>query len=215
MKSVKWFGMSLAACLLMSTVAWAAEKAEQPVVFKAGDISFTILKSDGETPVDGAKIKLSRSAKSKVLAEAVANKDGQAVIPMENGKYFLKVEGRNISEMNVAADGTIAECRVVLDDDKAGLVVAGGAGAAAAGAAAAGTGAAAAGTGAAVAAGTAATASQLTRRRSVLEPSQRWLWVVRRLWWRRAVVMRSMTITNRHLVPIRAICNLGRGRSSS
>ncbi len=157
MKSVKWFGMSLAACLLMSTVAWAAEKAEQPVVFKAGDISFTILKSDGETPVDGAKIKLSRSAKSKVLAEAVANKDGQAVIPMENGKYFLKVEGRNISEMNVAADGTIAECRVVLDDDKAGLVVAGGAGAAAAGAAAAGTGAAAAGTGAAVAAGTAAT----------------------------------------------------------
>lgn len=158
MKKINWVGMVLAACLLMSTVAWAAEKAEQPVIFKSGDISFTILKSDGETPLDGAKIKLSHSAKSKVLAEAVANKDGQAVIPLKAGKYFLKVEGRNISDMNVADEATIAECRVILDNDKAGLILGGGAGAAAAGVAAAGTGAAAAaGTGAAVAAGTAAT----------------------------------------------------------
>ena len=157
MKKINWVGMVLAACLLMSTATWAAEKAEQPVLFKSGDISFTILKSDGETPVDGAKIKLSRSAKSKVLAEAVANKDGQAVIPLKAGKYFLKVEGRNISEMNVADAATIAECRVILDGDKAGLILGGGAGAAAAGVAAAGTGAAAAGAGAAVAAGTAAT----------------------------------------------------------
>ena len=157
MKRMNWIGMVLAACLLMSPVAWAVEKADQPVIFKSGDISFTILKSDGETPVDGAKIKLSHSAKSKVLAEAVANKDGQAVIPLKAGKYFLKVEGHDISDMNVADEATIAECRVILDNDKAGLILGSGAGAAAAGVAAAGTGAAAAGTGAAVAAGTAAT----------------------------------------------------------
>ena len=154
MKRIDWVGMALAACLSMSTVAWAAEKAEQPVVFKSGDISFTILKSDGETPLDGAKIQLSRSAKSKVLAEAVANKDGQAAVPLKAGKYFLKVEGRNISDMNVADEAAISECRVILDDDKAGLILAGGAGAAAVGVAA-GTGAAvAAGTAAAVGAGT-------------------------------------------------------------
>ena len=154
MKKINWVGVGLVACLLMSTMAWAAEKAEQPVLFKSGDISFTILKSDGETPVDGAKIKLSRSVKSKTLSEAVANKDGQAVISLAAGKYFLKVEGRNITEMNVADEAAITECRVVLDDDKAGLVLVGGAGAAAAGAAVAGTGAAAAGAAAAIGAGT-------------------------------------------------------------
>ena len=130
--------------------AWAAEKVEQSVLFKSGDISFTILKSDGETPMDGAKIKLSRSAKSKVLAEAVANKNGQAVISLAAGKFFLKVEGRNITEMNVADEAEITECRVVLDNDKAGLILAGGASAAAVGAGAA----TAAGAAAAVGAGT-------------------------------------------------------------
>ena len=147
MKKMNWVGVGLVACLLMSTMAWAAEKAEQPVLFKSGDISFTILKSDGETPVDGAKIKLSRSAKSKTLSEAVANKDGQAVISLAAGKFFLKVEGRNISEMNVADDAAITECRVVLDNDKAGLMLVGGASAAAVGAGAATAGAAAIGAG--------------------------------------------------------------------
>ena len=156
MKKRSWFGWVLAVSLSMSIGAWAAEKADQPVIFKSGGIEFTILKSDGETPVDGAKIKLSQSAKSKALAEAVADKDGKAVISLVAGKYFLKVEGRNISEMNVADDAAIKECRVILNDKKAGLIVAGGASAAAVGVGAtAGTGAAvAAGTAAAVGAGT-------------------------------------------------------------
>ena len=141
MNKSRWIGLALAAAALLTCGAWAQEKASPSVQFKTGDIAFTILKSDGVTPVEEAKIMIRRSARSKALAEAVADKQGNAVITLAKGKYVLNVEGRNISELNVADDAELLVCRVVLDDDKAAAALAAGAGTAAV-AAGVGTGAA-------------------------------------------------------------------------
>ena len=138
MKKQNWMGMILACAMLAAGAAVAAEE----VIFKSGDLAFTILKSDGVTPVEGAEVKVKASARSKALAESVTDKQGNVVLNLAAGQYVLNVVGRNISEMKVADDGVLSVCRVVLDDDKAGLVLAGGAAAAATTAGAAGAGAA-------------------------------------------------------------------------
>ena len=156
MKKQNWMGMILACAMLAAGAAVAAEE----VIFKSGDLAFTILKSDGVTPVEGAEVKVKASARSKALAESVTDKQGNVVLNLAAGQYVLNVVGRNISEMKVADDGVLSVCRVVLDDDKAGLVLAGGAAAAATTAGAAGAGAAGAGAAigaAAVGAGTLST----------------------------------------------------------
>jgi hypothetical protein len=128
-----------------------AQEESQEVRFKSGEITFTILKSDGVTPVDGAEVKIRRTVRSKPFEEKIADSEGTTVIGLEAGEYVLNVQGRNISKLLVADDAVLSVCRVVLDDDKAAAVLAGGAAAAAATTAGAGAGVAA--TGAAVGAG--------------------------------------------------------------
>lgn len=135
-----WTGLVVACAMLAAGAAVAADE----VIFKSGDLAFTILKSDGVTPVEGAEVKVKASARSKALAESVTDKQGNVVLNLASGQYVLNVLGRNISELKVADDGALSVCRVVLDDDKAGLLLTGGAAAAGAGAA---VGAAAVGAG--------------------------------------------------------------------
>lgn len=123
--------MAVAAVLTLASVAWAADQKDQPVRFKSGDLTFTILKSDGVTPVENTEVKVKKSARSKALSEAVTDKQGQVVIGLAAGAYVLNVSGRNISDLTVADDAALTECRVVLDDDKAGLLLADGGAAAA------------------------------------------------------------------------------------
>ena len=124
--------MVAAAVLALASVSWAADAKDQPVRFKSGDLTFTILKSDGVTPVENTEVKVKKSARSKALSEAVTDKQGQVVIGLAAGGYVLNVSGRNISDLTVADDAVLTECRVVLDDDKAGLLLADGGAAAAA-----------------------------------------------------------------------------------
>ena len=124
--------MAVAAVMALASMAWAADAKDQPVRFKAGDLTFTILKSDGVTPVEGTVVQVKKSARSKALGEGVTDKQGKTVIVLAAGGYVLNVSGRDISVLTVADDGTLTESRVVLDDDKAGLLPAGAGGAAAA-----------------------------------------------------------------------------------
>lgn len=118
----------------------AQEEASSSVRFKPGEIAFTILKSDGVTPVENAEVKIRRSARSKPLAEATTDKQGNAVLTLAAGQYVLNVAGRNIADLVVEDGATLAMCRVVLDDDKAALLLTGGAAGAAAAGSTIGTG---------------------------------------------------------------------------
>lgn len=123
MKSGKWIGIVLAAVMLLTCGAWAADPSGQLVKFKTGDVSVTLLQSDGITPMGAAEIKMLAADDSRVLAESVSDRLGQAVVMLTEGRYLLNVSGRTLAVVEAAGDATLTACRVVVPD--AALMVAG------------------------------------------------------------------------------------------
>ena len=123
MKSGKWIGIVLAAAMLLTCGAWAADTAGELVRFKTGDVSFTLLQADGITPMGAAEIKMLAADDSRVLAESVSDRLGQAIVMLTEGRYLLNVSGRTLAVVEAAGDATLTACRVVVPD--AALMVAG------------------------------------------------------------------------------------------
>lgn len=95
----------------------------QLIRFKAGEISFTLLQSDGVMPMSAAELKLLSPENGSVQAEAVSDHLGRAAVALSEGRYLLNVSGQNLSVLDVAGDATLTSCRVVVPD--AALLVAG------------------------------------------------------------------------------------------
>ncbi len=123
MKTGTWFGLALAAVLVLTGGAWAEDPSGQLVRFKAGEVSFTLLQSDGITPMGGAELKMLAADDSRVLAEAVADRSGQAKVDLADGRYLLNVSGRTLAVLEAAGDASLTSCRVVVPD--AAMMVAG------------------------------------------------------------------------------------------
>ena len=117
-----YMAIAVAALFAASSVQ-AADEAGQLVSLKAGDVSFTLLQSDGVTPMGEASIKMLATDDSRVLAEAVSDRLGQAAVALSEGRYLLNVSGRTLAVLEATADATTTSCRVVVPD--AALMVAG------------------------------------------------------------------------------------------
>ncbi|MGB4047190.1 MAG: hypothetical protein WBL24_03370 [Kiritimatiellia bacterium] len=114
----------------------AADGDGQLIQFKTGDVSFTLLQSDGVTPLAATELRMLSPEDGGVLAEAVSDQLGRAVIALIEGRYLLNVSGQNLSVLDVASDATLTSCRVVVpaaamlvagqeeeeDDDRGGAV---------------------------------------------------------------------------------------------
>ncbi len=121
MKKGKWIAITLTVAMLAACGAWA--ESEQLVRFKTGEVSFTLLKSDGATPLAGTELQLLSPQDADVQAEAVSDRLGKAVLSLVEGRYLLNVSGRTLSVLDVADDASLMVCRVVVPD--AALMVAG------------------------------------------------------------------------------------------
>ena len=109
--------------LAASVSVQAAEGDSQLIQFKAGEISFTLLQSDGVTPMSAAELKMLSPENGGVLAEAVSDQLGRAAVALSEGRYLLNVSGQNLSVLDVAGDATLTSCRVVVP--AAAMLVAG------------------------------------------------------------------------------------------
>lgn len=103
------------------TVSAAAEK--QLVQFKAGNIDMTVLASDGVSPLADASIKLLSPEDASLLAEAVADHSGRAVLALDEGRYLLNVTDITLAVMDVSKDATLTSARVIVPDQS--MIVAG------------------------------------------------------------------------------------------
>jgi hypothetical protein len=103
--------------------AWAAQPDAQLARFKTGEVSFTLLQSDGVTPVAETQIKMLSADDSAVVAETVSDKLGKAIVALTEGRYLLNVAGQTLSVVDVAGDASLSQCRVVIP--AAALLVAG------------------------------------------------------------------------------------------
>jgi len=109
--------------LVASVSVQAADGDSQLIQFKTGEVSFTLLQSDGVTPLAAAELKMLSPENGGVLAEAVSDRLGRAAVALSEGRYLLNVSGQNLSVLDVASDATLTSCRVVIPD--AGMLVAG------------------------------------------------------------------------------------------
>ena len=122
MKYSKWVVFVLAVLAIVGS-AWAVDPSGELVRFKSGPLSFTLLESDGVTPMSGAAIQMQTPEDAAVMAESVSDKQGNADLTMAAGRYLLNVSGRTLSVLEVADDATLTACRVVVP--AAALMVAG------------------------------------------------------------------------------------------
>ena len=72
----------------------AADGDGQLIQFKTGDVSFTLLQSDGVTPLAATELRMLSPEDGGVLAEAVSDQLGRAVIALIEGRYLLNVSDR-------------------------------------------------------------------------------------------------------------------------
>ena len=115
--------IAILALALLTVLAMGATAADQLVQFKSGEVSFDLRTSDGVSPLTDATIQMLSSEDSSVLAEAVSDEMGQAVIALDSGRYLLNVSGRTLAVMDVADDATLSACRIIVPD--ASMMVAG------------------------------------------------------------------------------------------
>lgn len=121
---MKWMAVVMAVAAVFAAASVRAEDvAGQLVRFKAGEVSFSLLKADGVTPMKAAELKMLSPDDSRVLVEAVSDNLGKAIVALAEGRYLLNVSGRTLSVLEVAADATLTACRVVIPE--AALMVAG------------------------------------------------------------------------------------------
>ena len=119
----KVMGLMAVLALVASVSVQAADGDSQLIQFKTGEVSFTLLQSDGVTPLAAAELKMLSPENGGVLAEAVSDRLGRAAVALSEGRYLLNVSGQNLSVLDVASDATLTSCRVVIPD--AGMLVAG------------------------------------------------------------------------------------------
>ncbi len=115
--------IAILALALLTVLAMGASAADQLVQFKSGEVSFDLRTSDGVSPLSDATIQMLSSEDSSVLAEAVSDEMGQAVIALDSGRYLLSISGATLAVMDVADDAALSACRIIVPD--ADMMVAG------------------------------------------------------------------------------------------
>ena len=111
----------LSALVLLAAASMALAGALEQ--FKAGDVSFTVLDTDGASPLSSASIKLISSESGDVVAETTADELGQAVVSIDAGRYILNISDINLALFDVDAAEGLSFCRVIMPD--AALLVGG------------------------------------------------------------------------------------------
>ena len=105
------------AVLFVAFVASAGDESPskgQWARFKTGEVSLTLLDSNGVLPLKNAEVKVLSSEDNKELAVTVSDASGRAVVTMAAGRYLLNISGRNLAVVEFADDATLTSCRVVV-----------------------------------------------------------------------------------------------------
>lgn len=108
---MKKFAFVALTLLLAASVAMAGVIPQ----FKAGDISFLLFDKDAVSPLQAAAVKVLDSGSGDVVAEAVSDDLGQAVLALDAGRYLLNVSDLNLAVFDVGADG-LSLCRIYMPD---------------------------------------------------------------------------------------------------
>jgi len=82
----------------------------------SGKCSMTLLQADGIRPMAGASLKLQATKDGSEAASATSDKAGKCIVSLEEGRYILSVDGKNLTLVDAHEKGQMAWCRIVVSD---------------------------------------------------------------------------------------------------
>lgn len=106
----------LALSVTLGLTAQAADEAKRIPHFKTGDLTITLLDTDGINPLAGAALTLTDAQSGDQVVEAQASKSGVCEINLENGRYVLGVDGKNITVVDASEQGDMDWARIIVND---------------------------------------------------------------------------------------------------
>ena len=112
MKSMTWMSIALIATAIMATAADEL-KVKIPSV-TSGECSITLLEADGIRPMVNADLKLQATKDGSIAASTVSDKSGKCIVKLEDGRYILSVDGKNLTLIDASKKGEMAWCRIVV-----------------------------------------------------------------------------------------------------
>ena len=112
--SIAVFSLAVLFAAFVATAGSESQGQGQWVRFKTGEVSLTLLDSNGVLPMKNAEVKLLSSEDNKELLSTVSDGSGRAMVTMGAGRYLLNVSGRTLAVVEFADDAALTSCRVVV-----------------------------------------------------------------------------------------------------
>ena len=113
-RMMMWMGVALVAS---AVVAAAADKLTIKIPsVTSGKCAMTLLEADGIRPLAGASLKLQATKDGTEAASEITDKAGKCIVKLEEGRYILSVDGKNLTLVDASEKGQMAWCRIVVSD---------------------------------------------------------------------------------------------------
>ena len=113
-KMVMWMGVGLIAS---AVAASATDKLTIKIPsVTSGECSMTLLEADGIRPMAGASLKLQATKDGSDAASEITDKAGKCIVKLEEGRYILSVDGKNLTLVDASEKGQMAWCRIVVSE---------------------------------------------------------------------------------------------------
>jgi hypothetical protein len=109
-------GMAIA--VVASTLVASAgvqQKLKIPSV-TSGKCSITLLEADGIKPMAAADVKLIDAKDEKKVVASTTDAAGKCIVKLQDGRYVLSVNDKNITLLDASKDGAMAWCRIVVSE---------------------------------------------------------------------------------------------------
>jgi hypothetical protein len=114
-KVMSWVGIALVASVVMAS---ANEKLSIKIPsLTSGKCAITLLEADGIKPMADADLKLLTLKEGKEAAAAKSDRAGKCIVKLEEGRYILSVDGKNLTLVDASKNGQMAWCRIVVSEN--------------------------------------------------------------------------------------------------
>ncbi len=113
-RMMMWMGVALVAS---AVVASATDKLTIKIPsVTSGKCAMTLLEADGIRPLSGASLKLQATKDGTEAASEITDKAGKCIVKLEEGRYILSVDGKNLTLVDASDKGQMAWCRIVVSE---------------------------------------------------------------------------------------------------
>ncbi len=113
-KMVTWMSVAVIASAL--TVSATEQQKINIPSLTSGTCSITLLEADGIKPMAAANVKIIDARETTKVVASTTDASGKCIVKLEDGRYVLSVNDKNITLLDASKNGAMAWCRIVVSE---------------------------------------------------------------------------------------------------